>query len=235
MAMNQTGPTTEQLQDLLLESAGMTEFLQALATISTPLLGPDALCTITVEPVTAPATAANSTDPGRPDEKQREVDDEPCLTAQPGQLTVLIRQLHIDDRWHRHLISEGHRSVLAVPIPTDAASKAALNCYSPHADAFSPDTVASVQKYAASLSGILRLALRVHGGHHSPGSLPSALEPRATMDAAVSLIMLQNRCSHDSANQLMHLAACDSNRGLHAIAEDILKQTATDAHHDGTS
>jgi hypothetical protein len=72
-------------------------------------------------------------------------------------------------------------------------------------------------------------------GTPSPGGLPSALEPRATMDAAVSLIMLQNRCSHDSADQLMHFAACDSNRGLNAIAQDILKQAATDVHRDGTS
>ena len=230
MVQDEAVPTAEQLQDLLLESPGFTEFLLELTAISASLLGGDApmLCAITVERGTGPATVASSTDAARRlDEKQYDFGDGPCLTALRQQRTVLIRDLQNDARWHRYaraITGDGIRSVLAVPIATDDGSGAALNCYSTKVDAFGPDTVSTVEEHAASLSRILRLALRVHAPDPYPEHLRSALESRAIVDAAVSLIMVQNRCSHENAIRLLHLASRHSDRRLHAIAEDILKQ-----------
>jgi GAF domain-containing protein len=233
MAQYDAVPTAEQLQDLLLESPGFTEFLLGLTTISASLLGGHTpmLCAITVERATGPATVASSTDAARRlDEKQYEFDDGPCLTALRHQHTVLIPDLQSDRRWHRYaraVSAEGIRSVLAVPIATDDGSGSALNCYSTRLDAFGPDTVASVEQHAVSLSRILRLALRLHAPDPYPEHLRSALESRAIVDAAVSLIRVQNRCSQETAIRLLHLASCHSNRRLHAIALDILKQATT--------
>jgi hypothetical protein len=230
MARNDEVPTTEQVQDLLLESAGFTEFLLGLAAISASLLGGEApmLCAITVERATGPATVASSSDAARRlDEKQYEYDDGPCLSALRQQQTVLIPNMQSSDRWHRYakaVSGEGIRSVLAVPIATDEGSGSALNCYSTRVDAFGPETVTAVEEHAASLSRILRLALRLHPPDRYPDHLRSALGSRAIVDAAVSLIMVQNRCSHDDAIRLLHLASRHSNRRLHAIAEDILKR-----------
>jgi GAF domain-containing protein len=233
MAENNALPTAEQLQDLLLESPGFTEFLLELTAISASLLGGDApmLCAITVERESGPATVASSTEAARSlDERQYAFDDGPCLTALRHQRTVLIPDLQADDGWAwyaRAISDEGIRTVLAVPIPSDNGSRSALNCYSTHTGAFGPDTVAAVEEHAYSLSRILRLAMRVHAAEPYPEHLRSALRSRAIVDSAVSLIMVHNRCSRDAAVELLQLASRSSNRRLHDIARDIL-QNASD-------
>ena len=228
MALNDAVPTAEQLQDLLLESPGFTEFLLGLTTISASLLGGEApmLCAITVERDGGPSTVASSSDAARRlDEKQYEFDDGPCLTALRQQRTVLIPDLQTDHQWRHYaaaIADEGIRSVLAVPIATDNGSRAALNCYSTELGTFTPDTVESVERHADSLSRILRLALRLHAEEPYPEHLRSALKSRAIVDAAISLIMAQNHCNRESALRLIQLASRNSNKRLHEIAGDIL-------------
>ena len=234
MAQNDAVPTAEQLQDLLLESPGFTEFLLGLTTISASLLGGDVpmLCAITVERNGGPATVASSTEAAqRLDEKQYEFDDGPCLTALRQQQTILVDDLQADVRWHHYadaVSQEGIKTMLAVPITTDDDSRAALNCYSIEAGTFDPETVASIGKHAESLSRILRLALRLHTPDPYPVHLRSAFESRAIVDAAISLIMIQNRCSRDSALRLIQLASRNSDKRLHEIAEDILQRAGSE-------
>jgi GAF domain-containing protein len=221
--------TPEQLQDLLLESPGFTEFLLGLATLSATRLGGSEpmLCAITVERDGSPATVASSgPDAKRLDEKQYAFDDGPCLTALRHGSTVLVRDVGTDDRWEHYssvVSPEGIRSVLAVPIDTDPGSAAALNCYARSSRAFDQRTVAAVEQHAASISRTLRLALRLHAPEIYPEQLRSALKSRAVIDAAVALIMVQNRCSRDQALQLLHEASRGSDTKLHTIAADILR------------
>lgn len=223
-----TSPTSGQLQDLLLESPGFTEFLLGLTTISATRLGGNQpmLCAITVERDGSPATVASSSEEAlRLDEKQYAFDDGPCLTALREGHTVLVSDVGADGRWEHYgsvVSGEGVRSVLAVPIATDPGSAAALNCYAGTADVFDSETIARVESHAESISRILRLALRVHPAEIYPEGLRSALKSRAIIDAAVSLIMLQNRCSREQAMELLHLAARASDSRLHGIATDIL-------------
>jgi GAF domain-containing protein len=228
MAANDAVPTAEQLQDLLLESPGFTDFLLGLTTVSASLLGRQEpmLCAITVERDGGPATVASSTDAARRlDEQQYAFDDGPCLSALRGQHQVLIPDLQTDERWDRYaraVAGEGIRSVLAVPITADPSSRAALNCYSRLTGTFDDDTIAAVLQHAASISTILRLALRLHAPEPYPEHLRSALRSRAVVDAAVSLIMLQNRCGRDHAMELLQMASRTNERRLHDIAADIL-------------
>jgi GAF domain-containing protein len=133
MAASDTTAGTEHLQDLLLDSPGFTEFLLGLSTISASVFSGEAsaLCAITVERDGGPTTVASSTTTARKlDEKQYAIDDGPCLTALREQHIVMIPDLAADSRWHRYaeaVAAEGVRSVLAVPIPTDGSSCAALN------------------------------------------------------------------------------------------------------------
>ncbi|HKU30642.1 MAG TPA: GAF and ANTAR domain-containing protein [Arthrobacter sp.] len=213
---------------MLLESPGFSEFLLGLTTISASMLGARApmLCAITVERDAAPSTVASSSDAARRlDERQYAFDDGPCLTALRHQRTVLIEDLGADDQWQRYaraVADEGVRSVLAVPIKADSTSRAALNCYALTPGLFDDATVSAVEAHAASISKILRLALRMHVPEPFPEHLRSALQSRAILDAAVSLIMLQNRCSRDQAMRLLHAAALNSNRRLRDIATGIL-------------
>ncbi|MEV8146669.1 GAF and ANTAR domain-containing protein [Arthrobacter sp. NPDC080073] len=228
MARIDASPTTEQLQDLLLESPGFTEFLLGLVTISASMLGgrEPVLCAITVERDGGPSTVASSTDKARRlDEKQYAFDDGPCLTALRHQHRVLIDDLQGNGRWAgyaRAVHGEGIRSVLAVPIQTDPSSRAALNCYAYAPGTFDDAMTVAVQEHAETISKTLRLALRLHVPEPYPEHLRSALQSRAVVDAAISLIMLHNRCGRDRAMELLQIAARDSNRRLHEIATDIL-------------
>jgi GAF domain-containing protein len=232
MAENDARPSAEQLQDLLLESPGFTEFLLGLTAISASLLGGNApmLCAITVERETGPATVASSSEEARAlDERQYAFGDGPCLTALRQGHTVLIPHLQTNEKWDWYaqaVADEGIQTILAVPIPTDNGSRSALNCYSTDVDAFGPETVAAVEEHAESLSRILRLAMRVHAAEPYPEHLRSALRSRAIVDSAISLIMVHNRCGREAAVELLQLASRNSNRRLHDIAQDILQLTS---------
>ena len=63
----------------------------------------------------------------------------------------------------------------------------------------------------------------VHPPEIYPEHLRSALKSRAVVDAAVALIMVQNRCSREQAMELLHLAARATDTKLHTIAADILQ------------
>jgi GAF domain-containing protein len=196
------------------------------------------LCAITVERDSAPATVTSSTDVARRlDEKQYAFDHGPCLTALRQQRQVLIEDLSIDERWERYaraIAGEGIRSVLAVPIEAGGSSRAALNCYAPGLGAFHDVRIRAVQEHSALVSKTLRLALRLHVPEPYPEHLRSALRLQAVVvGAAVSLVMLQNRCGRDRAMELLQLAARDSNRRLHEIATDLLR--GTDRHGPGSA
>ena len=123
--------------------------------------------------------------------------------------------------------------MLAVPIPSDASSRAGLNCYAKTINAFDEETVVLLEQHAASMSRVLRIALRLHGADVHPEHLRAALKSRAIVDAAVSLIMLQHRGGRDGALEILRLAAKSSNRKIHAIAHDIVQGAELPAPHDG--
>ena len=241
MATDRDIPDSEKLQALLLESPGFTGFLLGLGTISASLFNQDVPmhCAITVERDGGPTTVASSSALAqRLDEQQYAFDDGPCLIALRTGHTVLIPQLADDPRWRRyaHAISgEQIRSVLAVPIVTDGSSAAALNCYSRDLAGFDATMVASVEEHAASLSTILQQALRIHEPEHYPDDLSDVLRSRAVVDAAVALVMAQNRCSREAAMLMLHVAARHHDARVHGVAREPLDATRATTLISGTA
>ncbi|MEA3552344.1 MULTISPECIES: GAF and ANTAR domain-containing protein [Pseudarthrobacter] len=229
MAKESTLTASDQMQDLLLESPGFPEFLLGLATLSASMAGADGqvTCTITLERDGGLSTVASSSEEGRRlDETQYSFGEGPCLTAARLQRLVWVPDLAGDERWSAYAeaaAQEGVRSVLAVPISTDASSRASLNCYAGTTSAFNEGTVVLLEQHAASMSRVLRIALRLHGADVHPEHLRAALKSRATVDAAVSLIMLQHRGGRDGALEILRLAAKSSNRKIHVIAQNIVR------------
>lgn len=229
MAGNKALTAADEYQDLLLESPGFPEFLLGLATISASRLYADGSpleCSITVERDGVPSTVACSSEKGRRlDETQYALDAGPCLTALRGQRTVLVNDFRNDERWGQYLdvVTKANvHSVLAVPIAAAPASNAALNCYAHTPRAFDPGAVALVEDHAMSMSRILRLALRLHAPEVFPDGLRAALQSRALVDAALSLVMLQTRGGRNDALGLLHIAAASSNRRIQEIAREIV-------------
>jgi GAF domain-containing protein len=229
--------TANEYQDLLLESPGFTEFLLGLATISASQLGAGSItvdCTITVERDGAPATVARSSERGRLlDETQYSFDAGPCLSALRHQRAVLIHDLGHDERWGHYMeaiADVGIHSVLAFPILTDPSSRAALNCYAESPFAFDEAAVNLIEEQAASMSRILRLALRLHGPEVFPDGLRAELRSRAMVDAALALVMIQNRSGREAAMGLLQAAASSTNRKLRDVAGDILDTGGLSVH-----
>jgi hypothetical protein len=234
-------PSLEQLQDLLLESPGFDEFLLELTVFSaSKLAAPEPMmCAISVERDGRPVTVASSSDAAkRMDEKQYGFNDGPCLTALRENRRVLVEDLAGSERWRRYAESvgrDGVASVLAVPIEAGPDASAALNCYAMSTDTFDGVAIASVEAYAHSLSRILRLALRVHRVALHPEGLHGALQSRAVIDAALSLVMAQTRGSREEAAGILHEMARSSKQQLKRIAVDILNgaELPKGAGHDG--
>lgn len=241
MTQSSPEPSAEQLQELLLESPGFSEFLLSLTTLTAATLGGQEpmLCAITVERGGSPATVASSTQAARTlDERQYSLHHGPCLTALRTDTTVLVPDIRADGRWEGYadvVAGVGVTSVLAVPIPAGEDAAAALNCYARETGTFTPATVARIQDHAASMSGILRLATRLHRAAPYPEHLREALKSRAVMDAAVALIMLQNKCSRDQAMNLLSVAAQQTDAPMHAIAQDILAGASGQCAPGGTT
>lgn len=233
-------PSLEQLQDLLLESPGFDEFLLELSVFSAAKLAtPEPmLCAISVERDGRPVTVASSSDAAKKmDEKQYGFDDGPCLTALRENRRVLVEDLRASERWQRYAdaVGDGVASVLAVPVDAGPDASAALNCYAMSTATFDEAAIASVESYALSLSRILRLALRVHRLALHPEGLHGALQSRAVIDAALSLVMAQTRGSREEAAGILHEMALSSKQQLKQIAADILNgaQFPDQAGHHG--
>lgn len=232
MSQRNSEPSAEQLQDLLLESPGFAEFLLSLTTLTAAALGgrQPMLCAITVERVGNAFTVASSTPAARAlDDLQYRLHRGPCLTALRTNTTVLVADTRAETRWSGYsnlMDNNGIASVLAMPIPAGNGAAAALNCYARDTGVFTPATVARIQEHAASISGILRLALRVHFAEPFPADQRKVLQSRSVIDAAVALVMLQHRCSKDKALKVLSSAAQQPEETMHTIARDILARAA---------
>lgn len=216
----------ERLQDLLLQSPGLAEFLLELNTVSASLFPTDLpVCAITVERNGASTTTASSSEMAQRLNEQQYAFDGPSLTALRGRHTVNVPDLVVSGRWPSYAqiaADAGIRSLLAVPIEADAASKAVLNCYSPRFNAFDPGVVSTVEEHAAGLSGILRLALRLFKPDFRPGELRHVLEQRAVVDAGVALVMAQRHCSHERAMTTLQTEARRGSKDVQTTARNLL-------------
>jgi AmiR/NasT family two-component response regulator len=88
---------------------------------------------------------------------------------------------------------------------------------------FSVEIIALLEQHAAAMSRVLRIALRLHGAEIHPDHLRAALKSRAVVDAAVSLIMLQQHGGREGALEVLQLAAKSGNRRMQDIATDIVR------------
>ncbi|WP_181419748.1 GAF and ANTAR domain-containing protein [Arthrobacter psychrolactophilus] len=195
----------ENLQNLLLDSHGFSEFMLELAVSAASDLGSGApvLCSITVERDFLPITVASSGAQALIlDERQYVRNSGPCLSALRNQKTVFVPNLARSKHWTAYSLdihSSGVAAILAIPVAAGPRTAAALNCYAFDTITMDVSFRAAVELMAASLSGILRLALRIHPGVSAgSGSIPE-IDSRAVVDSAVGFIMMKERCSREEA------------------------------------
>ncbi|WP_026531893.1 GAF and ANTAR domain-containing protein [Arthrobacter sp. H41] len=224
------------LQDLVLASADVEEFLTGLVTVvGKALAEPDdeVLCAVTLLRSRMKTTVASSSEHARKmDEIQYRFDDGPCLRAAREDETYYVRDFQEDDRfpgYSQAIAGHGLRSALAVPIRLDGDTRSALNIYSPNASAFDPPAIAAAQELADEASASLRLALRIARLTDSGANLMAAMESRTAIDLAAGVIMAQNRCSQDDAMTILKAASNTRNTKLRDVAAAVLASVGQDS------
>lgn len=223
---------SEYLQNLLLDSHDVQEFLNELALVSTrnlSSLDDDVLCGITLLRHRKAGTVASSGPRARiMDELQYAFVEGPCLSAATEQTTVIVADVQTEERWPEYMaavLPRGIRSILAVPFRLEADAKAALNLYSSQPGKFDARSVETAESYVRQTSSALRLAIRFAQHSETAANLKAALESRTTIDLAVGIVMGQNRCSQDEAIRILQSASSHRNIKLRDVASALVIAT----------
>jgi len=215
-----------ELQDLLLATEDVEDFLQELVAIAVATIGGDISAGVTVSRDGHPATVTSSdAHAARFDEVQYGHDEGPCLTAmRTGQL-VLIDDLAGDERFGKYrprALALGVRSSLSLPLDGGSHAVGALNLYSRSAHAFGPVQQAEAQRFANEASRALTLAARFAHNVEITDQLRAALISRTSIDQTIGIIMGQNRCDADAAFAVLRAASQNRNVKLRTVASEII-------------
>src|SRR5437870_4650200 len=102
--MSQNASVVEQLQDLVIDSEDVSDFLEDLAVFAASSLsasrGQDVLCGVTLSRRRRSMTVAGSSHEARLiDEVQQAYGDGPCLEAMRSGKPVLVSDTSADSRW----------------------------------------------------------------------------------------------------------------------------------------
>jgi hypothetical protein len=215
-----------ELQDALLNTDSVEQFLHEMAVLAARLVGGGLSCGMTMQPNGRPVTVACS-DPvaAQVDELQYELDYGPCLHAMRDNHVVRIEDTTAKMRWpefERRAASHGIRSCLALPLTTGGQPVGALNLYAREASAFSAAEAQRARDFADNASGALTLAMRLASYAALVEQLRSSLASRAVIDQALGVVMARERCNQARAFAILRSASQNSNVKLRDIAGAII-------------
>ncbi|TVU59521.1 GAF and ANTAR domain-containing protein [Paenarthrobacter nitroguajacolicus] len=223
------------LQDLLVENADIREFLQDLADMTAMKLtteGNTIACGVTVIRQKQPVAVADSDAFARTlDKVQNSFGDGPCLTALRTSLVVHVPDVVNERRWPRYMQAAAATrvgSILALPMRLGGTGDAVVNLYSTRPNGFFQENIAVAERLTATGSKALHLALKIAQLQDARQHLTAALESRATINTAVGIIMAQNRCSQDTAFQVLVKASNHRNVKLRAVAAAVIAGVSGD-------
>ncbi|MHA7218117.1 GAF and ANTAR domain-containing protein [Arthrobacter sp. MDT1-48-3] len=220
---------TAQLQNMVLESDDVQEFLTGLVSVAaeafTGRYG-DIFCGITLlQPRSMTTVASSSARAQQVDEVQYGFDDGPCLRAAREGVTVHIPDFLTETRFPEYreaIAAHGLRSALGIPIRLDEGASAGLDFYSTEPGTFDDKGIRVAEGFARDVSQSLRLAVRVAKLTDAAANMRVAMESRTSIDMAIGAIMAQNRCGQKEATAILRRASSNRNVKLRDLSVDIL-------------
>jgi GAF domain-containing protein len=229
-----------ELQNALLDTRSVDQFLHELAAIATRQVAADLSCAMTMRQSGRPVTVACS-DPlaARVDEVQYRLDDGPCLHALRAGEIVGIDDTAEQEHWpefEAEAAAAGVRSCLALPLIADTRDEesqpvGALNLYARNASAFGEIETRRAENFAGKASGALALASRLTSYAVLNEQLRASLVSRSVIDQALGIIMArgglgsghrEQRLTQDRAFELLRTASQNTNTKLRDIARAIV-------------
>lgn len=217
------------LQELVLDSSDVMEFLAALAGVAAAVLSTitnTLSCGVTLRRRKRSPAAAGSDERGRVlEELQNDLHDGPSLTALRDDDVILVPDTGGENRWRDSMDAlrrNGIRSILAVPLDLAGEAEAVMSLYSTKPLGFSGPDITAAEAFADSAAKSLRLALRIAHLRHARNDLTAAMQSRSTIDTAVGIVMAQNRCSRDAAFKVLTRASNTRNVKLRDLAAQVI-------------
>lgn len=229
----------EQLQDLVLDSIDVGDFLLELSEYSSSLAsgagGPDLDCAVTLYRRRRALTGAGNSPRAKTlNEIQEKMGEGPCITALEEQRTIVIENTAEEKRWPDYaqlLLAENIQSVLAVPLNLEQDAAASLNFFSPTPYLFTHAMVSSAEQYACQAQKALRLAVRIGTQQQLAQDLQEAMKSRTIIDLAVGVIMGQQRCAQHDAFEILARASSTRKQKLRDLAQEILTNLTNENIH----
>ena len=215
------------MQDALLNTENVEQFLHELAVLSARVVGDGLCCGMTLrQHGRGPVTAA-CTDPlaSKADDIQYRAGDGPCLHAMRSGERVCIDDMTRHHRWPRfsgQAVSLGIRSSLSLPMIADGVPVGVLNWYARRPNAFGPAEIRHAEEFGGHASGALALALRMASCVDLNHQLRSSITSRAVIDQALGVIMATERCAQDEAFALLRTVSQNTNIKLREVAATIV-------------
>jgi len=177
------------LQDLVLASSDLREFLTDTATIFAVQLsqpGNHLSCGITVVRQKRPVADASSDTRARTlNELQKSVGDGPGLTALRTETMVHVPDLEADRRWPKYNQTAGEAgigSILALPMRLQTSAQAVVNLYSPTTHGFPHHGIDAAVELTGIAAKALDLALNIAQLRDARDDLSAALKSRTVID-----------------------------------------------------
>jgi GAF domain-containing protein len=216
-----------ELQNLLIASSAIEDFLRELAVLAAGVIPPSAACGITLRRDNQLITAAASSElASQVDELQYGRGDGPCLQALRTGKVVMVPDLAVDDRWgdyRLHAIAHGVAASLSIPLSVGETTVGALNLYSTLRHNFSESEVVRVTAFAGQASGAISLVLRQANQVELEGQLREALSSRTVIDQALGLVMGERRCTAREAFAVLREASQNRNVKLQIVAAELIE------------
>ena len=221
---------SEHLQDLVLENAGLDEFLQelsgAIAEFGASEAGCRMLSSVRLIRNRQPAVLAGSDPAALALEQFQDHAAGPALDALENGAAALLTGAPAEPRlgrYRRTAARWGIRSVLSIPVTLDEGA-AALTYLAADPDAFDDGTAANCEAFAATAGKSMRLAVRLGSVQEMNRDLLQAMESRTVINLASGILMAQSRCSQAEAFTLLSKVSNNRNVKLRLVAEEILRR-----------
>ncbi len=222
-----------ELQDALLKTDSVEQFLRELAVLAARTVGDSEgmSCGLALRQRGRPASATACSDPlaSEADRAQYLSGDGPSLHAIRHARAVNIHDTATPNscpRFCRQAASIGIRSCYAVPLINDREPVGALMLYARRPGAFGPEQVARAAKFAGHASGALTLSLRMASCADQNDQLRSSIVSRAVIDQALGVIMATERCPQDKAFALLRSVSRNTNVKIRDLAATIVTRVS---------
>ncbi|MCA4135172.1 GAF and ANTAR domain-containing protein [Arthrobacter sp. M4] len=224
----------QRLQEMILQSTNLDDFLDGLTAIGVEAVasavGCPVDCSITLRRrKRALAVGANCAEARNVEEAEAELGEGPCLDALDRNEIVVLNDAAHDHRWPRlteAMALNGYAAAIGMPLDIGSEAQAAINFFAAVPDAFGPEAVQAAESFASLASTSLQLAVRIGAEKLLAEDLRAAMVNRAAIDMACGAIMAQNRCSQEEAFNILVRASNNRNQKLHAVAEEFLRKVS---------